>query len=327
MKAIVINEAGGPSNLTLQNIAEPTATEGSVKIRVKAFGLNRVESYFRSGLYGTLSEPRIPGIEAVGEIVIDSSGTFAEGQKVFTAMGGLMMARDGSYAEYVTAPLSHVQAVDADISWQDLATLPEAYLTVWGSLSKTLQLKAGETLLVRGGTSSIGLAAITYAKFLGAQVFATTRQKANKQRLFDIGADKVFVDDGQITQQVRAEKPEGVDKVIEVVGASTLIDSLKTVRHWGEVNVVGLLGGAPVLESFGLMSDLPNTVKLSFFSTGLLGSEHMPFSESPINELAHKLVKGELPSLLSKSFDFEDIQAAHEFMESNKGLGKLVVTL
>jgi NADPH:quinone reductase-like Zn-dependent oxidoreductase len=327
MKAIVISENGGVEKLVLQDVAEPKPQIGEVKIKVRAFGLNRVESYFRAGSYGTLSEPRIPGIEAVGEIVEDGSGTFHLGQKVITAMGGLMMGRDGSYAEYVLAPLSNVLPINSDISWIELAALPESFLTVWGSLQKSLTLKAGETLLIRGGTSSIGLASIVYAKSLGAKVIATTRNAENETRLSKIGADHVLIDNGKIAQQVREIMANGVDKVIEVVGASTVLDSLKAVRHWGEVNMVGLLSGAPVLSNFGLMSDLPNTVKLSFFSSGLLGSEYLPFKDSPINELANKIHQGSIPSLLSKTFEIDQIQAAHQLLESNNSLGKIVVTL
>jgi NADPH:quinone reductase len=327
MKAIVISENGGVEKLLLQDVAEPIPQVGEVKIKVRAFGLNRVESYFRSGSYGTLSGPRIPGIEAVGEIVEDASGTFRIGQKVITAMGGLMMGRDGSYAEFVLAPLSHVLAIDSDISWVELAALPEAFLTVWGSLQKSLALKTGETLLVRGGTSSIGLASIVYAKSLGAKVIATSRNAENKTRLHEIGADHVLIDDGNIAQQVREIMPAGVDKVIEVVGAPTVLDSLKAVRPWGEVCVVGLLGGAPVLSNFGLMSDLPNTVKLSFFSSGLLGSEYLPFKDSPLNDLANKVHQGSIPSLLTKTFEIDQIQTAHQLLESNNSLGKIVITL
>jgi NADPH:quinone reductase-like Zn-dependent oxidoreductase len=326
MQAIVLERTGGIEQLLIKQVPDPAPQKGQVKIRVKAFGLNRVESYFRNGTYGTLSEPRIPGIEAVGEIVQDDSGTHSIGQKVVTAMGGLMMARDGSYAEYVTAPLSHILAVDTDISWEELATLPEAYLTVWGSF-KSLNLLPGETLLVRGATSSVGLAAVVYAKQMGVKVFATTRNSKNVERLVTLGADEVFLDNGKVSDQVRATKPEGVDKVLEMIGAPTVKDSLKSVRHWGEVNVVGLLGGAPVIDNFGLMSDLPNTVKLSFFSSGLLGSQHLPFDASPINHIAKKLGNQNIPSILSKTFKFNDIQAAHEYLESNQSLGKIVITL
>lgn len=327
MKAIIIERTGGSEVLTLQDVNEPSAIGNWVKIRVHAFGLNRAEAYFRQGVFGNLTEPRIPGIEAAGEIMDDPSGYFRKGQRVITAMGGLMMARHGSYAEYVMAPVSHVLAVDThDMAWAELASLPIAYLTAWGALDKNLCIEAGQTLLIRGATSSVGLAALSYAKVRGLTVIATTRSANKAEYLRAFGADHILIDQGEIAEQVRSLVPEGVDKALEVVGAATLKDTLKTLRHWGEVAVIGLLGGPPVIEHFHLMADLPNTVKLSFFSSGLLGSAQMPVSESPLNWIAKQVNAGKIPSILSRQFNFSDIQQAHAFMESNEANGKLVVT-
>ena len=328
MKAIIIKHTGGLEVLTLSDVDEPAAVENWVKIRVRAFGLNRAESYFRQGSFGNLTEPRILGIEAAGEVMNDPSGHFRKGQRVITAMGGLMMARHGSYAEYVVAPVSHVLAVDShDMSWAELASLPMAYLTAWGVLDKNLRIEAGQTLLIRGATSSVGLAALCYAKARGLTVIATTRSANKVDRLKTLGADHVLIDQGEITEQVRSLVREGVDKALEVVGAATLKDTLKTLRNWGEVAVIGLLGGPPVIEKFHLMADLPNTVKLSFFSSSLLGSAQMPLDESPLNWIAEQVSAGKIPSILSRQFNFSDIQPAHAFMESNEAHGKLVVTL
>ncbi len=327
MKAIVIERTGGPEVLTLQDVNEPAAVENWVKIRVHAFGLNRAEVYFRQGSFGNLTEPRIPGIEAAGEVMDDSSSHFRKGQRVVTAMGGLMMARHGSYAEYVVAPISHVLAIDADMAWAELASLPMAYLTAWGALDKNLRIEAGQTLLIRGATSSVGLAALSYAKARGLTVIATTRSANKVDRLKTFGADHVLIDHGELSEQVRSLVRDGVDMALEIVGASTLRDTLKTLRHWGEVAVIGLLGGPPVIENFNLMADLPNTVKLSFFSSSLLGSAQMPLAESPLNWIAQQVSIGKIPSILSQQFNFSDIQQAHAFMESNEANGKLVGAL
>ncbi len=325
MKAIIIERTGGPEVLTLQDVNEPTAAEGWVKIRVRAFGLNRAEAYFRQGIFGKLGEPRILGIEAVGEVMADPSGHFRKGQRVMTVMGGLMMARHGGYAEYVVAPVSHVLAIDTDMAWAELAALPIAYLTAWGALDKNLRIEARQTLLIRGATSSVGLAALTYAKARGLTVIATTRSVNKADRLKTFGADHVLIDHGEIAKQVRSLVPEGIDKALEIIGAATLKDTLKTLSHWGEVTVIGLLGGPPVIENFHLMADLPNTVKLSFFSSGLLGSTQMPLEESPLDWIAQQVGTGKIPSICSRQFNFSDIQQAHAYMESNEANGKLVV--
>ncbi|VAV98961.1 putative zinc-dependent oxidoreductase, partial [hydrothermal vent metagenome] len=300
MKAITVTAAGGPEVLEVSDIPEPQVKSGEVKIKIKAFGLNRAETYYRAGNYGTLLPGRVPGIEAVGEVVADPSEQFKLGQKVVTVMGGMMFGRDGSYAEYTTVELSQALAIDSDIDFIKLAALPEAYLTVWGSLDYDNNLKAGETLLVRGATSAVGLAAVTYAKARGLSVIATTRNVARRERLIELGADHVIIDSGEIAENVRDIIPDGVDKVLEVVGAPTVKDSLKAVKLWGEVVVIGLLGGVPVLEQFGLMSDLPNTVKLSFFSSGLLGSEQLPLAKSPLNWIANQVHQGLMPDITSE---------------------------
>lgn len=312
--------------IQLADIDEPNLAEGEVKIRVKAFGLNKAESYYRSGNYGTFVPDQALGIEAVGEIIEDPTHTFTPGQKVATAMGGMMFARHGGYAEVIAVNASNVVAIDSEIGFTELAALPESFLTVWGALDKNAGIKQGDTLLVRGATSSLGMTAVTYAKFRGLQVVATTRKQSNVESLKAIGADHVIIDDGEIHEKVREIYPEGVSHVLEVVGAGTVKDSLKTVKPWGEVVVVGLLSGPPVIESFGLMGDLPPTVKLSFFGSGMLGTPALPLSESPLAEVAKQVHKDAIPSTFSHTFDLADIQEAHRLMDSGTAVGKIVVT-
>lgn len=328
MKAYVIERAGGPDVLTLRDIpsAEPGADE--VLVRVKAFGLNRAEVYRRMGQMGPISGPVVPGIEAVGEVLRDPSGAFRPGQRVATAMGGLQFSRNGSYAEQVTVLRNNVISLDdTSLSWEELAALPEAYLTVWGALDRSLSIQPGQTLLVRGATSSVGQAAVAYAKARGLRVIASTRSASNRDRLVQIGADEVLIDNGAIAAQVRDIVPAGVDAALEVVGASTLRDSIKAVRPFGGVSVIGLLGGPPVLESFHLMQDLPGAVRLNFFGSGLLGSADMPLDASPLQWIAEQVAAGRMPSLRSGTFDFDDVRRAHGLIESNRALGKLVVRM
>lgn len=326
MKAYVIEKAGGPEAMVLRDIpvVEPGADE--VQIRVRAFGLNRAEVYRRSGKMGPISDPVVPGIEAVGEVILDPAGIFRTGQRVATAMGGMQFSRHGSYAEQVTVLRSNVISLDdSELSWEELAALPEAYLTVWGALDRSLAIESGQTLLVRGATSSVGLAALTYAKARGLTVIATTRSVDNTSRLRSLGADHVVIDIGAVADQVREIVPSGVDAVLEVVGAATLRDSIKAVRPFGGVSVVGLLGGAPLLEQFHLMQDMPGAVHLNFFPSGLLGTSAMPLSESPLCWIAAEVAAGRMPSLRTQTFDFDDLRRAHSLMESNQVVGKLVV--
>ncbi|MGT2431624.1 zinc-binding dehydrogenase [Cupriavidus basilensis] len=328
MKAYVIEQAGGPEVLQMREIASPEPAADEVRIRVRAFGLNRAEAYLRAGKMGPITAPRVPGIEAVGEIVDDPAGVFRTGQRVATAMGGMQFTRGGSYAEQITVLRSNVIALDnISLTWEELAALPEAYLTAWGALEKSLAVERGQTLLIRGATSSVGLAALTYAKALGLNVIATTRSQTNAGRLREAGADKVVVDSGEIAADVRQLAPEGVDAALEVVGATTLRDTVKTLRPFGAVSVIGLLGGPPALESFHLMQDLPAAVRLNFFPSGLLGTAALPLSDSPLPWIAQDLAKGLIPSTHARTFDFDEVRQAHSLMESNRALGKLVVRL
>ncbi len=328
MRAYVIEQPGGPEVLQLRDIASPAPGADEVQIRVRAFGLNRAEVYRRAGKMGPISGQVVPGIEAVGEVILDPAGVYRTGQRVATAMGGLQFSRNGSYAEEVTVLRNNVIALDATtLSWEELAALPEAYLTIWGALDKSLAIQAGQTLLVRGATSSVGLAAVTYARARGLKVIATTRSPANESRLRKMGADEVVIDNGEIAATVREVAPAGVDAVLEVVGASTLRDSIKSLRPFGAVSVIGLLGGAPVLDQFHLMQDLPGAARLSFFPSGLFGTPSVPLDTSPLPWIANEIAAGRMPSLRTQTFDFDDVRHAHALMESDRALGKLVVRL
>jgi NADPH2:quinone reductase len=327
MKAYVINNTGTPEVLRLQNIPDPVACEGEVRIRVHAFGINRLEVDIRSGSYGPLTSPTVLGIEAVGEVVEDNSGTFFPGQRVATAMGGLGFDRTGSYAEQVVVRRENVIPFgDVNLGWEELAALPEAFLTAWGALTPTLKLQAGQTLLIRGATSSVGQAAIVYAKDLGAQVIATTRRHSQCERLIELGADSVLIDTGSIAEQIRQQYPQGIDAALEITGATSVRDTIQSIRAFGEVVAIGLLNGR-VIEQLDLLSDLPNAVGLRFFSTQMLGSSSLPLNEAPLSRIAQQRAIGAIPSICAHLFDFEQVIQAHELMASNQATGKIVVCL
>jgi len=328
MKAYAIEQSGGPEVLGLRDIPTVAATAGEVRIRVRAFGLNRAEVYLRSGRLGPINGPRVPGIEAVGEVIDDPSGTLRTGQRVATAMGGMQFTRNGSYAEEVTVLRSNVIDLSrTSLSWESLAALPESYLTVWGALDRLIVNGVVSTLLVRGATASVGLAAVAYAKARGMNVIATTRSSSNGQRLREIGADEVIVDDGEIASKVRSVAPDGVDLALEVVGAATLRDTVKALKPFGTVVAIGFLGGPPVLEKLHLMQDLPNATRLTFFPSGLLGTSSLPLASAPLEWVAGEIAAGRMPSLGVQTFDFDDVRRAHTVMESGRALGKLVVRI
>lgn len=328
MKAYVIEQPGDADVLQLRDIPSPEPTVGEVLIRVRAFGINRIDTALRAGRMGPITEPRVPGIEAVGEVIRDPSGKLSAGQRVATAMGGLQFTRNGTYAEQVTVLSNNVIALDdTTLPWEQLAALPEIYLTVWGALDKNLAIKKGQTLLVRGGTSAVGLAAITYAKARGLKVIATTRSAGNSQRLYQVGADIVVIDDGKIAPRIREIAPGGVDAALEVIGVVTLLDTLKAVRPFGGVSVVGGLGGTPNLEQFNLRGDMPGAVRLSLFPSSLLGTSDLPLEDTPLPWLVKEIAAKRIPSINSRTFAFDEVRQAHRLIESDRALGKIVVVL
>jgi len=177
MKAAVLYNPGGPENFIIETRPVREPGKGEVLIKVKAFGLNRSELMTRKGLSPSVSFPRILGIECVGEVVTDPSGYFAQGQKVAAVMGEMGRQFDGSYAEYTVLPKEIIVPFESNLEWSTLGAIPEMFHTVSGSLHLALKIKQEETILIRGGTSSVGMLAIQMAKNAGLKVIATTRQK------------------------------------------------------------------------------------------------------------------------------------------------------
>jgi NADPH:quinone reductase len=177
MRAIVLDRPGPPTALALREVPVPVPPRGWVLIRVKAFGLNRSELHTRLGLAQGVTFPRVLGIEATGVVAECPGGEFAEGQQVAALMGGMGRTIDGGYAEYTCVPASQVVPFRSQLDWATLGAVPEMLQTSHGSLTVGLDAQAGGTLLIRGGTSSVGMCTAVLAKQRGMTVLATTRSE------------------------------------------------------------------------------------------------------------------------------------------------------
>ncbi|MBK7131573.1 MAG: zinc-binding dehydrogenase [Bacteroidales bacterium] len=322
MKAIVLYRSCSPEELKISEVPVPEVKQGWVLIKVKAFGLNRSELIMRAYEADApyIKLPRIPGIECAGEIADPSDSNLIKGQRIVALMGGMGRSFDGSYAEYTLVPFRNVFRIETKIGWEELAAVPETYFTAWGSLFDSLQLKSEEILLIRGGSSALGLAAIQLAKSINAKVVATTRDKNKCELLTEQGADSVLIDDGSLKDQLLSLYVHGVHKVLELIGPATLKESTGLVRHHGIICSTGVLGGKGFLNNFDPIKDIPSGVYLTGF-----------FSNYPtqvkIYDILEHLNKHKLHPVISKIFSLDEIGQAHSFMENNEANGKVIVRI
>jgi NADPH:quinone reductase-like Zn-dependent oxidoreductase len=319
MKAAVVHAPGPPEVLKIESRPTPAAVPGKVLIRVMAFGINRSEMFTRQGLSPGVHFPRILGIEATGIVEDAPGGEFKRGDIVATVMGGMGRDYDGGYAEYTLVPARQVQRVSTQLPLETFGAIPEMLQTAWGSLYRALQIKSGERLLIRGGTTSIGLAAAAIASKRGVTVYATTRDPARRDLLIANGATDVFIDNRTIAGDVQS-RIGGAHKVLELIGATTLIDSLQCAREGGIVCMTGIVGNQWTLENFAPMDAIPTAVYLTSYA-----GDVEDFIATPFDELVKQIADGSLAVHVGKVFALDDIVEAHRLMESNAAGGKLVV--
>ncbi len=322
MKAAVTTKAGNAEVIVLQEVDKPNVKTGWVLIKVESFGLNRSELFTRRGDSPGVVFPRIQGIECVGIVEEDPSNTYSKGQQVAAIMGGMGRFFDGGYAEYTLAPLEIIFPFISKLAWNVLGAIPEMFQTVSGSLNQALGIKESETLLIRGGTSSIGMLSCQLAKSKGLTVISTTRNPDKKQTLIANGADYAVIDDGRIKDKVKSIYPEGVNKVLELIGTRTLKDSLKCIALKGMVCMTGILGNEWTMKDFTPMGDIPSLGRLTVYM-----GESKNLSKELLQEFIDDVEKGIIKLNIDRVFQLNEVAEAHQYMEDNRSKGKIVVKI
>jgi NADPH:quinone reductase len=323
MRAIVLEKFGGLDSLVYTELPQPEPLEGHVVIEIKAFGINHAEMHMRRGEWAEAA--KVSGIECVGIVKSCPGGEFPVGAKVAALMGGLGRTINGSYAEYTRAPVSNVALIEADVSWAQLAAIPETYATAWTCLFRSLDIKQGETLVIRGATSSFGQAAVKLAVNAGAKVIATSRSPARFAMLEALGASRVELEGPDLSKRIAEAKQ--IDAVLDLVGNSVILDSLAMLRRGGRACLAGWLGGLAPIADFNPLLQMSSGVYLTFFGSFVFGTAGFPLSDVPLQQIAADVAAGRLDATPSRVFAFDEIREAHRVMEANEANGKMVVVV
>lgn len=327
MKAIVLEKTCKAEDLKVTEVPIPKIEEDKVIVKVKGFGINRSEVILRDYEADEpyIKLPRIPGIECVGEIIETSNSSFKKGDIVCCLMGGMGRSFDGSYAEYALVPTKNTFKINEDIleklSLEELIAIPETYFTAFGSLFECLDLKKDDLLLIRGGTSAAGLSTIQLAKSIGCTILATSRNEDGINKLKSLGVDYPIIDNGEISSGVLKIFPEGIDKILDFIGASSLKDSMRTLKFRGIICVTGLLGGEDYIKEFDPITEVPNGRYLTGFYS------NYP-SQKTMDKLFEFIISHNIKPTISRVFhSLENMKDAHKLMESNDAKGKIVFKL
>lgn len=314
MKAVVVEKAGGIDVLQVKEIPKPVKKDGWSVVKVLGFGINRSEIMTRQGHSPTVQFPRVLGIECVGEIA--ESDSFAVGTKIISFMGEMGRAYDGSYAEYTLLTDTQIYPIETQLPLEQLAALPESYYTAFGAV-KNLKIKVGDTILVRGGTSTVAIAflKLVKAKFPNNRVVGTTRNIDKRQMLLNEQYDDVVIDDG-----MNLQTEEQFDKILDLIGPYALKNTISHLKEYGIICTCGLLGYQWCVPEFNPIEWLENNIYLTTFHSANVNAKK-------VNEMLAYISEFNVDISVKQVFSLEEIQKAHDYIEFSENIGKVVVVL
>jgi len=325
MKAVVITQKGDPSVLDLREVADPSPGQGDLLVRVRASSLNRADLLQRKGMYPAPAGTRqdIPGLEFAGfvEWVGPRAGTYSIGDRVMGLLPG------EGHAELVVTPASLALEVPENLTFEEAAAIPEAFLTAHDALSMQLDLRAEEKLLIHAVGSGVGTAALQLAKVIGAYSLGTSTSERKLQKATALGLD-FGINSGSSSFEAMVEQAtegRGIEAILDLVGASYWNANLRCLAPRGRMIIVGLVGGDRVEVDLGVVL----RKRLRFMGT-VLRSRNLEekaeltrsFSESSLPLFENET----LVPVIDSVFPIEEISQAHAYMEQNRNFGKIVLS-
>jgi NADPH2:quinone reductase len=327
MKAVEITAYGAPDVLRLADRADPQAGAGEVLIRVRASGVNRPDVLQRTGNYPVPpGASDIPGLELAGEIIGGDAQAMQSrglqlGQRVCALVAG------GGYAQLCVAPVGQCLPVPAGLSDVQAASLPETFFTVWSNVFDRARLQAGETLLVQGGSSGIGVTAIQMAKAAGAQVIVTVGNAEKAQACLALGADHAIDYKTQdfVAEVKRLTGGKGVDVILDMVAGSYAAREIDCLAEDGRLAIIAVQGGVKSEFHAGMVLRRRLTITGS-----TLRPRPVAFKTAIAEQLQRhvwpQIESGAIVPVIYKTFEAAHADQAHALMESNQHIGKIVLT-
>ncbi len=324
MQQIIITEPGGVEKLAYESVDIPTAANNEVLVKVHAFGLNRPDILQRQGLYPMpKGVTPVPGLEIAG--LVEAVGADVTQFKVGDKVCGL--TNGGGYAEYCVLPETQTLHIPENVSFVQAAAIPETFFTVWANVFQMGKAKAGETVLVHGGTSGIGTTALMLCKSLGIKTFATasTDEKVHAISHLTTGINYKTQDFEQVINE--ATDNGGVDVILDMVGAPYLEKNLNLLRRDGRLVYIAFLGGRKAKEiNLGHIMMKRLTITGSTMRARTI-AEKAEITQGLKDIVVPLWAKGECLPMIYKTFTFDQIQDAHASMDTGEHIGKVVVEI
>jgi NADPH2:quinone reductase len=321
MRAVTISGGKGPATaLRVEQVAKPEPRAGELLVRVRAAGVNRPDIVQREGRYPPpLGAPEILGLEVAGEVVATGGGAarWQVGDRVTALLSG------GGYAEFATVDARHALPLPAGLDFAQSAVLPETVFTVWSNVFERGALRAGETLLVHGANSGIGVTAIQMAKAAGARVIATARGEAKTAQALETGADRAL-DTTRPDWVAEAKSAGGADVVLDMVGADFFAANVELLRPDGRLVVIATMSGHQVEVDLRVL--MMRRLTLTASTLRARGpDEKARLARAVETHVWPWLEAGRVRPLIDRTFPLERAGEAHEWLERGSQFGKVVL--